>query len=536
MTLRTATYDAPMAVRSMGERIVEVRIVPWGVTGNTSDGPEQFERGAFEDTEPENVTLEAIGPHGADPGVRLVGRATALEDREDGEYGTFAVSQTTAGDELLALVRDRVYREASAVFEPIADRIAEGVTVRTKAALRRVGIVERAAYAGAQVLAVRSEDAPPMDNGIAASIAADAASVERVAVDSPDMAASMDELRRDLIARMTNLEARDGRAGGPHPMARWSNLGAYIKDAALDPDSAVLLARALADQTVANNPGVTAPSFVSDVKGNIESSRPAIEALGGPGALGASGMTLNWPYYNGNLRSLVGKQTAEKTEIVSAVVNLLAGQSPIETFAGGSDISYQLIRRSDPSYLEAYTRIMLSAWALITEDEFENDIEAGATGTLTGAIGTDAEIRETFFAGSAAVRAATGAPATVVLAASDVFAALGAAMVPTSYGATPSTGTAAASTLRVNVSGLEVVEAPQLAAGSAIFANERAARWHEEGPFVATAEDVAKLGQNRAIWSMGATGIFIPAGLVKATGIVIPLTANAGGGRQRKAA
>ena len=539
MTLRTATYDAPIMVRSAAERLVDVRIVPWDVIAETPDGREMFARGAFADTAPESVTLEAIGPHGADPGVRLAGRATELTDREDGQYGTFLVSRTREGDELLELTRDKVYRAASAVFTPLEERAADGgVTVRTRAELVRVGIVERGAYPGAEVLAVRSKDGDPMTDETAAPVAAETNADDigvrvTAAPVAPDMAARMDELRADLIARMATLEAGAGRRGGPHIMARWASFGEYLKDASGDPEAAVLLARALADQKAATNPGVMAPAFVGDVKGILDTSRGAIEALGGPAPLGASGMSLNWPYFAGDLSALVGKQTAEKTEITSVVVNLLAGTSPIETFAGGSDISYQLIRRSAPAYLEAYGRIMLSGWALTTEKEFESDINAGATGTITVSIATDADIREAFFAASAKVRAATGAPATVVLAASNVFAALGAALTPGAYGTSNLTGTAQASTLRVNVSGLEVTEAPFLPASSAIFANERAAQWHEDGPFVATAEDVAKLGQNRAYWSMGATGIFIPAGLVKATGITVPLGAEGGSSKAK---
>lgn len=523
MNLRTAVYPAEVTARGEGTREIDLRIVPWGVVGNTPDGREMFERGAFEGVEPGDVTLEAIGPHGADPGVRLAGRAVALEDREDGQYGTFRVSKVAAGDELLELVHDKVYRGASAVFAPIADRAGEGgVTIRSRAALVRVGIVERAAYAGAEVLAVRSEDAQPMTDESAAVAAETPESGVRVAADSPDMAARIDDLQRDMLGRMARLEAGDGRRGGPHLLARWAGFGEYLKDASADPEAAVLLARALVDQKTTTNPGVMTPSFVSDVKGIIEQRRPAIEALGGSGPLGASGMSLHWPYFAGDLSALVGKQTAEKTEITSVVVNLLDGNSPIETFAGGSDVSYQLIRRSSPSYLEAYGRIMLAGWALTTEREFEDDIEAGATGTITGDISTDAATRETFFAASAKVRQATGAPATAVLAASDVFAALGAVLTPAAYGTSNVTGTAQASSLSVNVSGLTVTEAPYLTAGSAIFTNAEAARWHEDGPFVATAEDVAKLGQNRAYWSMGASGIFIPAGLVKATAIVLP--------------
>ena len=117
MSLRTAVYPAVITARSAAERLIDVRVVPWDVVGRTADGPEVFRRGAFEGTEAGDVTLEAIGPHGADPGVRLTGRATELADRDDGQYATFHVSATRDGDELLELVRDRVYRGASAVFE-----------------------------------------------------------------------------------------------------------------------------------------------------------------------------------------------------------------------------------------------------------------------------------------------------------------------------------------------------------------------------------------------------------------------------------
>ena len=111
--LTGAAHDAPISVRSESERLVEIRIAPWGVVGNTAEGPEILQRGAFRGTRPDEVALEAIGPHGAAPGVTLAGRAVELEDREDGGYGVFRVSRTRAGDELLELARDRVYRAAS---------------------------------------------------------------------------------------------------------------------------------------------------------------------------------------------------------------------------------------------------------------------------------------------------------------------------------------------------------------------------------------------------------------------------------------
>jgi phage head maturation protease len=519
-----AAHASALAVRSEGERLVDLRIVPWGVVGRTSEGPERIRRGAFRGARPEDVSLEAIGPHGAEPGVRLAGRAIALEDREDGQYGTFRVSRTVAGDELLELARDGVYRAASVVFEPISSRLVDGVTERISARMARVGLVETGAYDGAAVLAVRSiggdrtmtnETNPEPEPTPTPTPRPDPEPGIRV-----ETTAAIEELRSDMLGRMTALEARGtGRAGGPHLLARWSTLGAYLADASADPESAVLLARALADQITTDNPGVVPPSYLGEVRGILAVDRPAVAGFGGAAGLGSSGMSLHYPYFDGDLATLVGKQTAEKTDIVSVKVSLKDGSFAISTYAGGSDISYQLIRRSSPAYLEAYGRIMLAGWALTTEKDFEAALLAGATGTIVfdPLTADDAAIRAAFFGASAKVKSATGSPATIALASPDVFLKLGGVLTPPAYGTANQTGVGQASTLHVNISGLEVVEAPYFPAGSMLFSNAAAAQWHEDGPFVATAEDVARLGQNRAYWSMGAPGIFIPAGLVKSS-------------------
>jgi len=93
----------------------------------------------------------------------------------------------------------------------------------------------------------------------------------------------------------------------------------------------------------------------------------------------------------------------------------------------------------------------------------------------------------------------------------------------------PSTGPptcASASSLRINISGLEIIEAPALPDGTVIVTNAGAAGWFEDGPFLVTAEDVEKLGRDVAIWGMGATGIFLPSGVVKITVTVTPPAAQ----------
>jgi phage head maturation protease len=526
--LETRELEATFEVRSEPERIIETRLMRWGEIAQTPQGPERFIRGAFRGTDPETVTLEAIGPHGSDPGVRLAGRGVALEERDDGPYLSVRVSKTTAGDELLELVRDRVYRRVSVVFEPApgGSRIArDGVTERTRALLARVGVVERGAYASAEVLAVRSADMTletptpvpdPVPDPVPNPTPDPVPPGARV-----DVLGRMDELRADLVNRMIALEGR-GAASTGSELARYGDFREYADAVYTATADRVLMARALLDQITSDNPGVMQPAWLLEVKGIIARRRPAIEALGGARSLGSEGMALNWPYLDPalNIDNVVAVQAAQKTEINSVLVKLLTGTSPIATYAGGSDVSYQLIRRSSPSYRDAYLRILNIAYARETEAAFETALLNGATSSLVlTATATADQVRAFMFAASALVEDFTGAPATVDLVSSAEFARLGglAGLWPTPYGTSNITGTATASTLVINVSGLPVIRAPFLTGNTHLVTNPEAAGWHEDGPFPISAEDVAKLGQNIAIWGMGSTAIYIPKGIVKST-------------------
>jgi len=518
--LTTAAHESPIAVRSESERLVDLRVMPWNVETDTPEGRERFRRGAFRGTAPGDVSLEAIGPHGAQPGVTLAGRAVELEDREDGLYGTFRVSRTRAGDELLELARDGVYRAASAVFAPIASRSVGGVIERQSARLIRVGIVERGAYPGAAVLAVRGVDAmteptpdptpEPVPDPTPAPVPEPAG---RMLARSDDL----DALRNDLVSRMAIIEAGGSRAGAS-PLARFDSLVEYFDAAYAEP----VLGRVLADQISSLNPGVIPPAWATEVAGILGFARPAINATGGPAPLGDSGMELDWPYLDPalNLDTLVAKQATEKTQIASVLVKILKGSQAIDTYAGGSDVSYQTIRRSRPSYREAYIRILTIGYARVTEAAYEAQLLAVAGSSLVlTATATADQVRAFLFAASAIVNDTTGAPATVDLVSPTEFARLGglANLWPSAYGTANIAGTAQASSLSINISGLPIVRAPFLTGNTHLVLNGESARWYEDGPFPISAEDVAKLGQNIAVWGMGTGATTVPKGIVKST-------------------
>ena len=274
--------------------------------------------------------------------------------------------------------------------------------------------------------------------------------------------------------------------------------------------------RALADQITTNNPGVMVSGGLGSVKGIIEARRPAINAWGRE-ALSGAGMSVDWPYFNGDLSTIVGVQAAQKTEITSVRVDLLKGTTAIKTYAGGSDLSLQLLRRSDPSYLDAYVRILNAAYAVVTENAFVNDIEATAglvLQTITWASATEDQILAALGAASSAILTKTGAPAEFGLAAPDVFLALISKVKPVNAQNAIGTGTAAG-TLAPVISGIRIYQSAAVNAGNMLVSNESTASWHEDGPFQIDDDDVAKLGRNVAVWGMGATAVYFPTAIYR---------------------
>ena len=99
------------------------------------------------------------------------------------------------------------------------------------------------------------------------------------------------------------------------------------------------------------------------------------------GALPDKGMTVTWPRLTTAMTGLIAAQSAEKAAVVSAKVSFGEGTSARSLPTRAGRISRkQLIRRSQPSYLEAYARAMTIAWSNVTNAAFSAAVYAGGTG------------------------------------------------------------------------------------------------------------------------------------------------------------
>ena len=166
---------------------------------------------------------------------------------------------------------------------------------------------------------------------------------------------------------------------------------------------------------------------------------------------------------------------------------------------------------------------MLASYSAVTDRQFTDDLWNQGTSDQQYVYASDttgAAFREAIFNSSVTVEDATGAPATAVFVSTEVFKKIGgwSTFQPEPYTVQNVSGVATASTLRVNVSGLPVIRAKWLDAGNgfnAIVTNGAAARWLEDGPRLATAENVAQLGRDISIYGYGTTAAYLPEGIVR---------------------
>jgi hypothetical protein len=578
-----STMTAPAALHTVGRAdVVDAGdltlvacIVPWNVAARVTDDGRTFYDESWSPgslVPADRVPLfDGHIPAGGGPGQlnadrQLIGRAHTFDNRPDGLYATLTLMNTPAGRNAYEAARVMGYIDVS--LEADVPLGASGTVARTAAApapLTGVAVVlppGRGAYRGALATAARAEAAAGDDDDTDDDTADDDESGDAADPAGTGGAgrAGVAELVRREMARYGGAPAqRRGDAGGP--LARYRSFGELIEaarsrraeaNAEISQAFATayrawadrrrltnLVGRALVDQITTDNPGLMPPTWLSEVFGIVDEGRPGITAFGGPRSAGDSGMDIYWPYYDGDLHTIVAEQTAEKTAITSVKVSFKRGQATLRTFAGGSDVSFQLQRRSSPSYMALYDRILQMAYGVTTEHEFDEVLTAGATAGPAYDMAADTDgsgLRAVLFEASAAVKRATGRPATAALASPNVYAALGGAawLQAPQYGTQNVAGTASASTLSINVSGLEITEAHGLPTNMLIVSNDQGAAWFEDGPFLVTAEDVEKLGTNVAIWGMGEGGLFLPAAVIKIAVTLPAVTAAAGSGRSSK--
>jgi HK97 family phage prohead protease len=472
------------------------RAVPYGVETSIGQVRESFGANAFQ---PEDVVGKPLAYRHGEP----IGVITAAENKPDGLYIDFNIANTVQGRDASVLIRTGSSRGMSVGFIPTKSvwNRAKTAVQHVAASIAEVSITHQPAYSTAGVTAIREEEM----------------SVETVEVETAP-AASADIQAREAIAQVreqvAQIEARSYVAAPEvHELAQYRTLGEY-RLAVLNGE---VESRALYDQVTQNNPGIMPPIFSTIVRGIFDLGAPTINAFGRESA-GTTGMEFNFPYWDGDLTAIVEEQVDEKDQVNSVAINILKGTANLKTYAAGSDISFQLLQRSTPSYVDAHTRIMLNSYVQVTDIAMVAAVY-GARTVEAYDLATDTDgsaFREAVFGASVSCQTATGMPAEFVLVSPNVFKTIGgwSTFFPSNYGTFNVSGVASANNLNVAVSGLPVILDRNIGGDAIIVSNREAAKWIEDGPRLSQMDQPALLGRDVSVYGYGCAQIISSAGII----------------------
>jgi HK97 family phage prohead protease len=351
--METLYLEASSIECSEERREISGKIVPLGTgeIGHTNLGAYTFAAGSIEIADPSKIKL--LSQHDL---KKPIGRMTAAETRADGIYATFKLSRSSGGNDALIMAQEGLVTGLSIGAEIIASKPSkDGHIVVSAAKLKEVSLVTVPAFASSEVLEIAAEEVIPVEETQTESETA-MENITPEAVAAPVEAAAVEAARPTVTASYyTTPRINLNVTAGEYAKAQ-------INAARGDADARDLVA-ALQVATVAENTGMVPPTYLKDVIGIIDSSRPFIDSIE-RAALPASGMKIFTPKL-GTQASV--DLTAEGAEFASSDTTVTFQEDLVVKFAGAGKLDLELVDRSDPSFLDLYLRELAASYAQKTD-------------------------------------------------------------------------------------------------------------------------------------------------------------------------
>lgn len=350
--METLYLEASSIECSEERREISGKIVPLGTgeIGHTNLGAYTFAANSIEIADPSKIKL--LSQHDL---KKPIGRMTAAETRADGIYATFKLSRSSGGNDALIMAQEGLVTGLSIGAEILASKPSkDGHTVVSSARLKEVSLVTVPAFASSEVLEIAAEEVIPAEENpqtesetVVEDTTVEATPVEAAAVEAarPTVTASY------YTAPRVNLNV----TAGEYAIAQ-------INASRGDADARDLVA-ALQVATVAENTGMVPPTYLKDVIGIIDSSRPFIDSIE-RAALPAAGMKIFTPKLGTQATVAV---TAEGAEFSSTDTTVTFQEDTVVKFAGAGKLDLELVDRSDPSFLDLYLRELAASYAQKTD-------------------------------------------------------------------------------------------------------------------------------------------------------------------------
>jgi HK97 family phage prohead protease/HK97 family phage major capsid protein len=396
-------------------REISGKIVPMGTgeVGYTNMGGVVFEAGSIDVSDISKIKL--LSQHDM---KKPVGRMTAAEVRPDGIYATFKLSRSTGGNDALIQAQEGLVSGLSVGAEVIASKPSrDGHIVVSSARLKEVSLVTEPAFKSAQVLEIAAEEVIPAEPTQPESEPV----VEETTtpVEAPAVEAAAVEAARPTVAAALTVRERIA------PISSAQYLEASIKSA-LGDDEARRTVRA-ADDSTSTNTGLTLPQHLNTFITDTFTGRPAFEAVTRQ-ALTDSGMSFTVPRLYTN---------ASSADVAPTVADTNEGSAPSETgmtsaydtvtvekFSGLQRVSFELVDRSSPAFMELMMAELRKAYEKATDAALiAKFISAGTAGAN---VATTAAGLQSFVSveGAAAYKGTGGDFANKLVASTDQWAAI----------------------------------------------------------------------------------------------------------------
>ena len=414
--METLYIEASSLECSEERREISGKIVPMGTgeIGQTNMGGVVFEAGSIDVTDISKIKL--LSQHDM---KKPVGRMTAAEVRPDGIYATFKLSRSTGGNDALIQAQEGLVSGLSIGAEVIASKPSrDGHIVVSAAKLKEVSLVTEPAFKSAQVLEIAAEEVIPAEPTQPESEPV----VEETTtpVEAPAVEAAAVEAARPTVAASHYVKERTA------PISSTQYLEASIKSA-LGDDEARRTVRA-ADDSTSTNTGLTLPSHLNTFITDTFTGRPAFEAATRGSLAGIDGMSFTVPRLYTN---------ASSADVAPTVADTNEGSAPSETgmtsaydtieinkFSGLQRVSFELVDRSSPAFMELMMAELRKAYEKATDAALLAAFVANGTTAATTA--ATAAGLQSFISveGAAAYKGTGGDFANKLVASTDQWAAI----------------------------------------------------------------------------------------------------------------
>ena len=350
--METLYMEAASIECSEERREITGKIVPMGTgeIGHTNLGDYTFAANSIQIEDPSKIKL--LAQHDL---KKPIGRMIAAETRADGIYATFKLSRSTGGNDALIMAQEGLITGLSVGAEIIASKPSkDGYTVVSQARLKEVSLVTVPAFASAEILEIAAEEIIPAEETPQTE---SETVVEDTTVEATPVEAAAVEAARPTVTAMAYTTPRINLNITAGEYAK-----AQLNASRGDTDARELVA-ALQVATVAENTGMVPPTYLRDVIGIIDSSRPFIDSIE-RAALPPAGMKVFTPKLG--VQAAVDL-TAEGAEFASADTTVTFQEDTVVKFAGAGKLDLELVDRSDPSFLDLYLRELAASYAQKTD-------------------------------------------------------------------------------------------------------------------------------------------------------------------------